>query len=70
VTSLKVMGSIPEEVIEFLFFSPSNLILLQHYGPGVYTVSNRNEYQNISFGSSSWLSRKADIVTSIFKSFM
>jgi hypothetical protein len=36
-----VAGSIPDELIDFFFFF-SNLATL---GPGVYSASNRNEYQ-------------------------
>jgi hypothetical protein len=41
VTSRKVAGSSPEEVD---FFN------LPHYGPGVDSASNRNEYQESSWG--------------------
>jgi hypothetical protein len=41
--SRKVAGSRPDEVIEF-FFS-IYLILPAALGPGVYSTSNRNEYQ-------------------------
>jgi hypothetical protein len=44
-TSRKVAGSIPVEVIGFFNWSnPSN------YGPGVDSASNRNEYQESSWG--------------------
>jgi hypothetical protein len=39
-TNRKVAGSIPDEVI-FLIY----LILPAALGPGVYSASNRNEYQ-------------------------
>jgi hypothetical protein len=42
----KVMGSIPDEVTGFLI----DLILPAAYGPGVSSVSNRNEYQDSSWG--------------------
>jgi hypothetical protein len=42
-TSWKVAGSIPDEVNE-IFFS-IYLILPVAQGPGVYSASNRNEYQ-------------------------
>jgi hypothetical protein len=41
-TSQKVAGSIPDEVNEF---SSTYLILSAALSPGVYSVSNRNEYQ-------------------------
>jgi hypothetical protein len=41
VTNWKVMGSIPDEVI----FLNTYLLLSAALGPGVYSVSNRNEYQ-------------------------
>jgi hypothetical protein len=44
-TSRKVAGSIPDEVTEF--FDLSDLSKPQ-YGPGVDSVSNRNEYQESS----------------------
>jgi hypothetical protein len=40
----KVTGSRPDEVIEF-FSVP--LILPATLGPGVYSASNRNEYQKL-----------------------
>jgi hypothetical protein len=43
-TSRKIVGSIPDEVNEF-FFSIC-LILPAALGSGVYSASNRNEYQN------------------------
>jgi hypothetical protein len=41
-TSLKVAGSRPDEVNEFL---PIYLILLAALGPGGYSASKKNEYQ-------------------------
>jgi hypothetical protein len=41
-TNRKVAGSIPNEVI---FFFLTYLILPAALGPGVYSASNRNEYQ-------------------------
>jgi hypothetical protein len=43
-TSRKVEGSIPDVVI--VFFS-IDLILPAALGPGVYSASNRNEYQEL-----------------------
>jgi hypothetical protein len=40
--SQKVAGSSPDEVNEFF---PIYLILSATLGPGVYSASNRNEYQ-------------------------
>jgi hypothetical protein len=42
--SQKVAGSIPDEVIGFF---PIDLILPAALGPGVYSASNRNEYQEL-----------------------
>jgi hypothetical protein len=45
--SWKVVGSIPDEVIGFFNWpNPSKM----HYGPGVNSASNRNEYQESSWG--------------------
>jgi hypothetical protein len=41
-TSWKLAGSSPEEVIEFVSIY---IILPAALGPGVYSASNRNEYQ-------------------------
>jgi hypothetical protein len=43
-TSRKVAGSIPDEVIGFFSI---DLILPAALGPGVYSASNRNEYQEL-----------------------
>jgi hypothetical protein len=40
-TNRKVAGSIPDEMIFFLIY----LILPAALGPGVYSASNRGEYQ-------------------------
>jgi hypothetical protein len=40
----KVTGSIPGEVIELFQFTKS---FQPHYGLGVYSTSDRNEYQKI-----------------------
>jgi hypothetical protein len=45
--SLKVVGSSPEEVIGFFQLTSS---FQPHYGPGVDSTSNRNEYQEYSWG--------------------
>jgi len=45
-TSRKVAGSIPGDVIEFFIHT----ILLPRYGTGVYSASNRNEYQEYFLG--------------------
>jgi hypothetical protein len=42
-TNQKVMGSIPDEIIFQL-----TLTFQLHYGPGVNSASNRNEYQESS----------------------
>jgi len=41
-TNRKVTGSVPAGVIEFFIDIKS---FLSHYGPGVKSASNRNEYQ-------------------------
>ena len=46
-TNRKVAGSIPAGVIGF-FFDIKNF--LSHYGPGVDSASNRNEYQEYFLG--------------------
>jgi hypothetical protein len=48
-TRWKFADSIPDEVIGFFFFS-NYLIFQPHYGPGVDSASNRNEYQEFSWG--------------------
>jgi hypothetical protein len=45
-TSWKVTGSSPDEVIEFFQFTEA---FQQHYGPGVGSAYNRNEYQESSW---------------------
>jgi hypothetical protein len=42
--STKVMGSRTDE-LNYFFFPPVYLILPATLGPGVYSASNRNEYQ-------------------------
>jgi hypothetical protein len=58
VTSRKVVGSIPDEVIGLLnSFQP-------HYGPGVDSASNKNAYQESSGGK--WRpAHKADSLTAV-----
>jgi hypothetical protein len=47
-TSRTVVGSNPNDIIEIFQFTKSCQL---HHGPGVYSASNRNEYQkNISGG--------------------
>jgi hypothetical protein len=46
VTSWKIAGSVPDEVIEFLKFTQ---FFELHNGPGVDSSSNINEYQESSF---------------------
>jgi hypothetical protein len=43
-TSQKVAGSSPDEVIGFFSI---DLILPAALGPGVYSASNRNQYQEL-----------------------
>jgi hypothetical protein len=40
------MGSIPDEITGFLI----DLIIQPHYDPGVDPATNRNEYQEHSWG--------------------
>jgi hypothetical protein len=46
-TNRKVAGSIPDGVIGIFHFS---YIFRSHYGPGVDSASNRNEYQENFLG--------------------
>ena len=46
-TSQKVAGSIPDGVIEIFSLTQS---FRPHYGPGVDSASNRNEYQEDFLG--------------------
>jgi hypothetical protein len=46
-TSQKVAGSISDEVIPFFFFQFTKSFQL-HYGPGVDSAFNRNEFQESS----------------------
>jgi hypothetical protein len=45
--SQKVAGSIPDEAVDFFQFTQS---FQPQYGPGVYSATNRNEYQEDSWG--------------------
>jgi hypothetical protein len=45
--NLKVVGSIPDGVIGIFHW---HISFWSYYGPGVDSASNRNEYQNISWG--------------------
>jgi hypothetical protein len=54
-TSRKVACSSPDQIINFFIC----LILPAAYGPWVYSVSSRNEYQKIFLGSKEWPERKA-----------
>jgi hypothetical protein len=57
----KVAGSIPDEIVGFSQFT---LSFQQNSGPGVYSVSNRNEYQQSSLGEAR-PARKTDTLTAI-----
>jgi len=46
-TNRKVAGSIPADVIEFVIEIKS---FRSHYGPGVDSACNRNEYQEYFLG--------------------
>jgi hypothetical protein len=46
-TNRKVAGSIPDEIIEF-FYSPNRSSIIM--APGIESASNRNEYQESSWG--------------------
>jgi hypothetical protein len=48
VISWRVAGSFPDEVIKFFFQFTSSF--QPYYGLGVYSASNRNEYQHIFRG--------------------
>jgi hypothetical protein len=64
-TSLKVAGSIPDEVIDFFSIY---IILPVALDPGVYSASNRNEYQEkkiMFLGSKVRPAREADNLTAI-----
>jgi hypothetical protein len=74
---LSALGSI---VVKALFYKPkvagsrldavnelfSNyLVLLAALGPGIYSASNKNEYQQIFLWSNGWPVRRADNLTAI-----
>jgi hypothetical protein len=61
-TSRKVAGSIPDEVVGLFQFTES---FQPHYGPGVVSATNRNEYQESSWGGKGRQARKADNLTAI-----
>ena len=46
-TSRKVAGSIPDGVVSLEFFIDK---IQPHYGPGVDSAANRNEYQEYFLG--------------------
>jgi hypothetical protein len=50
----------PDKVFFFQSFQP-------HYGPGVDSASNRNEYQESSLGGKKRPARRADNLTAIFE---
>jgi hypothetical protein len=60
----KVAGSIPDEIVFSIY-----LIFLAALGPGVYSASNINQYQNIKIimflGSKVRPVRRADNLTAI-----
>jgi hypothetical protein len=57
--SQKITGWSSDEVIEyFQFFLPFE----PHYGPGVDSASNRNEYQQVFLGSRTRSARKSDLI--------
>jgi hypothetical protein len=67
VTNQKVAGSRPDEVNDFYHY----LILPVALGPGVYSASNRNEYQkhknNVSGGVKQRPVCRADNLTTIYE---
>jgi hypothetical protein len=65
-TSWKVAGSSPDEIIEFFQFIWSFQL---HYGHGVYSTCNRNEYQKMfgGGGGKSQGAREADNLTAIWE---
>jgi hypothetical protein len=68
-TNWKIAGSIPDEIFFFLIY----LIFSTALGPGVYSASNRNEYQKnkIMFvGSKVRQVRRADKLTAISESIV
>ena len=61
-TNRKVAGSIPAGVIGFFMDIKS---FRSHYGPGVDSASNRNEYQEYILGGKKRPVHKADNLTTI-----
>jgi len=61
-TSRKVAGSIPDVVIGIFSLTQS---FRSHYGPGVDSASNRNEYQEYFLGGEKRPVCKADNLTTI-----
>jgi hypothetical protein len=64
-TSRKAAGSNPDEVIGFFQLTQS---FQSHYGPGVDSASNRNEYQEYSWnilGGKGRTARRADNLAAI-----
>jgi hypothetical protein len=62
-TSRKVAGSIPDKVTGFFQFTYSFQL---HYGPGVDSESNRNEYQEYSLGvKGGWHVRLTTLLPSV-----
>jgi hypothetical protein len=62
---LKTRRSWARNLIKLIF--SIELILLAALGPGVYSASNRNEYQEKILGSRARPVRKADDFTAIFE---
>jgi hypothetical protein len=63
-TIWKVASLIPKEVLEFFQFTES---FESHYGYGVSSASNRNEYHQMFLGSKALLSYKADNLSAVFE---
>jgi hypothetical protein len=64
-TSRKVAGSIPDEVIVFFFQFISSF--QPHCSPGFDSASERNEYQESSWGGKTRPADKADDLTANFE---
>jgi hypothetical protein len=65
-TSQKVARPSPDEVTEFFFFQFTQSFQPQ-YGPGVYSTSNRNEYQNIFLRGKARTASQADNITAVYQ---
>jgi hypothetical protein len=63
-TSQKVAGSIPDGVTENFSLTWSSR---PHYGPGVDSTSNRNEYRNISWGERRSVRRADNLSTFMWR---